>query len=177
MPVIGRSDHHRVDLLIVENAPEIVFEARLAALLPGDIGAGFLQHFGIEIAKRLKPSARPDRPQRVAVALIAPADQRQRDFLIRAHRGRIEIDESRGCGGLEKCSTTLHSGRVSRIQDRSDRGIERGIKRPTTRRIAIPPRSVPLAGSGTGVTALMSVVLRSTLAPAPKMRVRRWSTA
>ena len=87
MPVIGRRDHYRVDFLIVENAPEIVFEAWLAALLLRDIGPGLLQHLGIEIAKRLKPRTRADRPQRVAVALIAPADQRQRDLLVRAHRG------------------------------------------------------------------------------------------
>ena len=77
VPVIGSRDHHRVDLLIVEHAAEVVFEARLVALRLGDIGPGLLQHLGVEIAEGLESRARADGAQRVAIALVAPADQGQ----------------------------------------------------------------------------------------------------
>jgi hypothetical protein len=38
--VIGRRDHHGVDLFVVEDAAEVVFELRLATLQFGDVGAG-----------------------------------------------------------------------------------------------------------------------------------------
>ena len=110
VPVVGRGDHDGVDFLVVEHAPEVVFELWLAALQFGDIAAGLLQDLRVQVAEGLEARAGADRAQGVAVSLIAPADQRERDFFVGADGGGIQIDKgSRGDGGLEEGSAVFHA--------------------------------------------------------------------
>jgi hypothetical protein len=63
MPVVGNRDHHRIDVLVFQDAFELLLQHRLPALGGFEFRARPVPDRRIQIAKRLEPRASASGPE------------------------------------------------------------------------------------------------------------------
>ena len=98
VPVVGRRDQHRVDALVVQDAPEVVLLLGTRALRLFEFRRDLVEHRLIDVAERADARALLDEPQRHRAAFVAASDQSDVHAFVRAHGARVQIEKRRGRG-------------------------------------------------------------------------------
>ena len=111
VPVVGRGDGHRVDLFVIEDAPQVLFDADLLAVGLFESRGALSRHQQVGVAQRHEFHVALFHQAR-DVVLAAPVDAQHRDpdAIVGPERaGRGELRYYGGARPRQKCSSAVHA--------------------------------------------------------------------
>ena len=113
VPVIGRRDHHGIDVFVLENAFEFLDIVGLAALGLSDLAADLAEDLFVEIAEGFDAGAGLNSGECDLASPVATADEGEGDAFVGAAGSGIQVEKCAGSQrGVQETSTVGHSAPI-----------------------------------------------------------------